>query len=280
MKKPLFPNDVKKSLPLWKWVLLILFGSTLFLFLSQTVYVVGCFSDNLWIKALLLFLGGSFVLGLYVLFVRVFEKRIITELRLGAIPDLLKGFAIGTLFIASVVGIFELIGVYRIASINVSWSTLLLDFSSLSIVAISEEIIFRGIIFRMIESRFNMVAAFIISSLIFGFMHLVTVDLWTAVAISAEAGFLLAAAYKLHHNLWLPIGIHWAWNFVSGTVFGFEISGNLPESGLIIPDINGPYILSGGNNGFEGSIITCICGITLGLALYYYGKRLSGKEVQ
>lgn len=280
MKKPLLMNDVKKSLPLWKWVLLILFGSALFLFLSQTVYVAGCFSDNLWIKALLLLLGGCLVLGFYVLFVRVFEKRILTELRLGAIPDLPAGFAIGTLFIASVAGILGLIGVYRINSINVSWPTLLLDFSSLSIVAISEEIIFRGIIFRMIESRFNTVAAFVISSLIFGFTHLVTVDLWTAVAISAEAGFMLAAAYKLHHNLWLPIGIHWAWNFVSGTVLGFEVSGNLPESGLIIPDINGPYILSGGNNGFEGSIITCICGITLGLALYYYGKRLAGKEVQ
>ena len=57
--------SVKLTMPLWKWILLIVFGSALFLFLSQTVPVVGSFSNNIWIKALLLLLGAIAVLGLY-----------------------------------------------------------------------------------------------------------------------------------------------------------------------------------------------------------------------
>ena len=58
--------SVKSTMPLWKWILLIVFGPALFLFLSQTVLpVVGSFSNNIWIKALLLLLGAIAVLGLY-----------------------------------------------------------------------------------------------------------------------------------------------------------------------------------------------------------------------
>ena len=62
-------------MPLWKWILLIVFGSALFLFLSQTVPIVGSFSNNIWIKALLLLLGAIAVLGLYAVWVKVFERR-------------------------------------------------------------------------------------------------------------------------------------------------------------------------------------------------------------
>ena len=108
--------------------------------MPQTVPVVGSFSNNIWIKALLLLFGATAVLGLYAEWVKVFERRKVSELRLQrAFPDLL---------------------------------------------------------------------AFILSSLTFGAVHLMTVDFWTAMAISAEAGFMLAAAYKFRNNLWIPIGIH------------------------------------------------------------------------
>ena len=62
-------SGVKSTMPLWKWILLIVFGSALFLFLSQTVPVVGSFSNNIWLKALLLLLGATAVLGLYAVWV-------------------------------------------------------------------------------------------------------------------------------------------------------------------------------------------------------------------
>ena len=100
-------------MPLWKWILLIVFGSALFLFLSQTVPVVGSFSNNIWIKALLLLFGATAVLGLYAVWVKVFERRKVSELNLrSALPDMLTGLLIGSLFIASVVGVLATRRVY------------------------------------------------------------------------------------------------------------------------------------------------------------------------
>lgn len=265
----------KHSTALWKWTLLLVSGFILFLFLSQISPAIGSLSNNLPVKSTLLFAGGLCILGLYVILVKLFEKRHVSELNVSrALPDLLTGFAIGAVFIAGVIFILALIGCYKIDSIEIEWGAMLLDFSVLFLVAVNEEIIFRGIVFRMIKEQFNINAAFIISSLSFGLMHLWNVDMWTAIAISAEAGFMLAAAYNLRNNLWIPIGIHWAWNFMSSTVFGLVVSGtSIKEYSLIVPEISGPYILNGGSNGFEGSIVTCICGILIGFVLLYYSRK-------
>ncbi len=180
------------------------------------------------------------------------------------------GFIIGGLFIVCVIDVLALFGVYRIGAISIDWIGLILNFAMFSIVAVSEEIIFRGILFRMIDDRFSTVFAFIISSLTFGIIHLSTVDFWTAMAISVEAGFMLAAAYKLRNNLWVPIGIHWAWNFFLGPFFGDGVSGISYDACVIIPEITGPYILTGGNNGLEGSVVTFILGLTIGVVLLRY----------
>lgn len=261
-------------MPLWKWILLIVFGSVLFLFLSQTVPVVGSFSNNIWIKALLLLLGATAVLGLYAVWVTVFERRKVSELRLQRVfPDLMTGLLIGTLFISCVVAVLALMGVYRVDSVNIDWVGLLLSFAAFSIVAVCEEVLFRGILFRMIDERYGALLAFIISSLTFGAVHLMTVDFWTAIAISAEAGFMLAAAYKFRNNLWIPIGIHWAWNFTLGPIFGVGVSGISEDACALIPEISGPYILTGGDNGFEGSIVTLVLGIATGVLLLWWIYR-------
>lgn len=267
-------NSVKSSMPLWKWILLIVFGSVLFLFLSQTVPIVGSFSNNIWIKALLLLLGATAVLGLYAVWVTVFERRKVSELRLQRVfPDLMTGLLISTLFISCVVAVLALMGVYRVDSVNIDWVGLLLSFAAFSIVAVCEEVLFRGILFRMIDERYGALLAFIISSLTFGAVHLMTVDFWTTIAISAEAGFMLAAAYKFRNNLWIPIGIHWAWNFTLGPIFGVGVSGISEDAYAIIPEISGPYILTGGDNGFEGSIVTLVLGVATGVLLLWWIYR-------
>ena len=260
---------MKQTMPLWKWITLIILGPLFFLFLSQIVPIVGTLSNS-WIgKIVLLFLGSFVVLELYALYIKVFEKRAPYELKLKtSLPNLLLGFTIGGLFIVCAVGILALFGVYRIEAITIDWINLILNFAMLSIVAVSEEIIFRGILFRMIDKRCNTIFAFIISSLLFGIIHLTTVDFWTAIAVSVEAGFMLAAAYKLRNNLWVPIGIHWAWNFFLGPIFGVGVSGISQDACVIIPKIAGPYILTGGDNGFEGSIVTFVLGLAIGIILF------------
>ena len=258
-------------MPLWKWIILIILGSLFFLFLSQVAPITGTFSNHLAGKTLLLFSGSFAIIGLYTLYVKVFERRIPYELKLKkALPNLFLGTIIGGIFIGCVVGILTLFGVYHIDAISIDWTGIVLNFAMLSIVAVSEEIIFRGIIFRMIDERFSTMLAFIISSLLFGIIHLTTVDFLTAMAISVEAGFMLAAAYKLRNNLWVPIGIHWAWNFFLGPIFGVGVSRISHDACVIIPKITGPSILTGGNNGFEGSIVTFILGLAIGIIILCY----------
>ena len=113
---------MKQTMPLWKWITLIILGPLLFLFLSQIVPIIGTLSNS-WIgKTVLLFLGSFVVLGLYALYIKVFEKRTPYELKLKtSLPNLLLGFTIGGLFIVCVIGVLALFGVYRIGTISIDW---------------------------------------------------------------------------------------------------------------------------------------------------------------
>jgi hypothetical protein len=51
------------------------------------------------------------------------------------------------------------------------------------------------------------------------------------------------------------------------------VSGISEDAYAIIPEISGPYILTGGNNGFEGSIVTVLIGVAVGLILYIYKRK-------
>lgn len=84
-----------------------------------------------------------------------------------------------------------------------------------------------------------------------------------SIAIAVEAGLLLGAAYKYSGTLWLPIGIHWGWNFFQGNIFGFAVSGGDAGSSLIQSSVQGPVILTGGAFGAEASVIAMVLGVLL-----------------
>jgi hypothetical protein len=84
------------------------------------------------------------------------------------------------------------------------------------------------------------------------------------VAIAVEAGILLGGAYMLTRSLWLPIGLHAAWNFTQGEVFDVPVSG-IAEHGLVQARMSGPTLLSGGQFGLEASIIAVVLATAAGL---------------
>ena len=90
-----------------------------------------------------------------------------------------------------------------------------------------------------------------------------------------EAGVLLGVAFKYSGSLWLPIGIHWAWNFTQGNVFGFSVSGSAKTASVFDPTVCGPELITGGAFGPEASVITVVlCSL---LALFML-VRLGGKR--
>ncbi|WP_280434631.1 CPBP family intramembrane glutamic endopeptidase [Nocardia carnea] len=132
---------------------------------------------------------------------------------------------------------------------------------SMASVAVTEELLFRGVVHRILEERTGSIVAIAVSSLIFGLTHAVNSNatLWGTLAIAVEGGALLAIAYTATRSLWLPIGLHFAWNFTESGVFGTAVSGADGEPGLLRTVLSGPEVLTGGTFGPEASLFALLC---------------------
>ena len=206
------------------------------------------------------------MLLVYYLVVGKIEKRKVDELiTISAGSWAGKGLLCGIGYFSIITAILAIFGMYSIDGYDFNVTNLIERFVFFLVIAVGEEIIFRGIIFRMIAERWNVAAALIVSSLLFGVMHIFNPDasIWSSIAIAIEAGLLLGAAYSFSGNLWLPIGIHWTWNFMEGNIFGFDVSGSPESYRLLTPSISGPDILTGGGFGPEASIIALVLGGSL-----------------
>ena len=153
-------------------------------------------------------------------------------------------------------GIAALFGVYTIVGPG-DTRELVKDLIGMTILAaFMEEMLFRGILFRWIEEFGGSWAALLITSALFGLAHSQNPNAtwFSSFAIAVEAGLLLGGAYMLTRSLWMPIGLHAAWNFTQGSILGVPVSGN-EAHGIFQAKLSGPVILSGGPFGLEASVI-------------------------
>lgn len=269
-------------MPLLEWCLFMFFGTVVltivYSFAQTPLYFEGLL---IWWKLILLCLGLGAILEMYLYFEKLYRKcnpqpvdRILSSN--GLIKHTATGLAIGFEYFCLVVSVMMLIGVYSIKTCQFDAKQLLLWFVAYLLVAVSEECIFRGVLFRLIDERWGFWTAIILSSLIFGLVHWANDNgtFFAGLAIAVEAGLLLGAAYKYSGSLWLPIGIHWAWNFSQGNIFGFAVSGNGEEASIISPQITGPEILTGGPFGAEASVIAMVLGFLFSCwFIYKYQQR-------
>ena len=180
------------------------------------------------------------------------------------------GWAVSVVnFLATIVCLF-LCGCYRIVNVEFDVASQLSWLSLFLLVGVVEEVIFRGILFRLIADKWNIAVGLTTSSLLFGLAHLGNpgATLWAALAIALASGWLFGMAYAYHQTIWVPVGMHWAWNYLEGGVFGCAVSGTpLDYRPLITPRISGTDLLSGGAFGPEASII-CVA-IGMGISIVY-----------
>jgi len=260
----------------WKIILLLVSGTILFLVLySLAQYIISTNEDVTIPFSLLL---SVLIVGMYALSIRLIEKKWTSSLDFRRmLPDVLLGGAVGiVLFLLVSVTLF-LLGCYKIISVHFSDRIITL-FSFYLLVACSEEVVFRGIIFRLLDRKWGQLSALIVSALLFGFLHIFNENatIWSSIAIAIEAGVMLAVAFKFSGTLWVPIGIHWLWNFVQGQVFGFSVSGNDFGDSLLIARIEGPDLITGGSFGAEASLITVIFAVLLTAYMLYLQKKRIG----
>jgi hypothetical protein len=185
-----------------------------------------------------------------------------------------RGVLIGVALFAAVIANIALLGGYRINGPGSAAGALAL-FGFMAAAAVTEELIFRGILFRIVEERAGTWGALALTGLLFGLVHLLNphASLWGAIAIAVEAGGMLAAAYAATRTLWVPIGLHFGWNFAAAGIFGATVSGMDGPAGLLDGVLSGPTLLSGGDFGPEASLYAVLAGAVLTMVFMVLARR-------
>lgn len=149
----------------------------------------------------------------------------------------------------------------------------LLFFATFVFVGWSEELLSRGYHLQTIASGINLFWGVIISSAVFGFLHLRNPGAsWVSTVGIFCAGVFLALGYIRTKQLWLSIGLHIGWNFFEGVGFGFPVSG-LDIYPLTRITVHGPEIWTGGPFGPEAGLIVLPSLILGALLIYLYTSR-------
>ncbi|MBD8542136.1 MAG: type II CAAX endopeptidase family protein [Massilia sp.] len=208
-------------------------------------------------------LSAAVAVAGYRWFVMRLERRPVTELALaGAGRELWRGLGIGVLLVVATYSVLLASGAFIITG-AVAPGVLLKPFPEQVMVAIFEEIVFRAIVFGMLQKFWGTKIALGVSTVIFVVAHMPNGGFNVlGAAMTAVASLALSGAYLLSGRLWLPIGLHFAWNFLCDAVFAVSVSGH-PARGWLQVSTSGPAWLSGGDYGVEGSIVT---GITWSMA--------------
>lgn len=160
---------------------------------------------------------------------------------------------------------------------DLSWGSFggfVVTLGAMASVAVNEELLFRGVVFRILEERAGTVLALLASSLVFGLVHLVNggATLEGTLAIALQGGMMMGAAYVATRSLWVPIGIHFAWNLTESGLFSAADSGT-SSHGLLRSTLSGPTALTGGSFGPEASLVALlVCAVPTALFLRHAAR--------
>jgi len=194
---------------------------------------------------------------LYTLLSRAFERRTVTEYNLTHWAQRLGiGALVGMALLSCSILIVDALGDGKTV-----WNPHLvivgMFFAPVICAPIFEELVFRGVWLRIVENMYGSGVALATSSLFFGLAHLANPHSgWLpAIGIAIEAGLMLGMAYVATRSLWLPMGLHFGWNFAEGDIFGAPDSGNT-IAGFFQTTTHGDPLITGGAFGPEASLIT------------------------
>lgn len=142
------------------------------------------------------------------------------------------------------------------------------------LIAFTEELVFRGYILNNLLPVTNKWTALLASAVIFTLFHIGNPGISTVAAINIFlAGLMLGINYIYTKNLWFGILLHFTWNFYMGCILGYKVSG-LQFQSLLQQELSGSTLFTGGNFGFEGSVVASVLFVLAAgaLALIYEKK--------
>jgi uncharacterized protein len=195
------------------------------------------------------------------------------------LPDILAGIGITFLQMGFIYVLMLGLGwltfegfAWEFDPVNVVITNVISFFIMFIFVGWNEELLSRGYHLQTIASGTSLFWGVVISSAIFGLLHLGNPNAtWVSAAGIFFAGVYLAYGYICTKQLWLPIGLHIGWNFFEGVVFGFPVSG-LDIYALTRITVHGPELWTGGAFGPEAGLIVLPSLLLGGFLIYLYTR--------
>ena len=233
-----------------------------------------------WWNILDLFSVSLTILAFF-LWVRLVEWRPVRSMGLpkkGALAAFAKGAILGSCMITGLFLILLALEAARLDRIQFNPATLFSWFLvavGYVIQASAEEIYMRGWLLPVISAKTNPYLGLAISSCMFAVIHLGNNGVSLISSIHTALFALLAAVYALKAgNIWGVCGIHFAWNFLQGNLYGFHVSGFDSQSSLLYFSTKGSSLLTGGAYGPEGGIPgVLICLLALVYVIFFMNRQ-------
>ena len=223
------------------------------------------------------FLAGSFLAAWTLL--KNWDHLPIADLGLsleGRTKDIFWGTFVALAIYAVGFGILYAMGEVEIAAVHFSAYELLLSWILMLLVALTEEIAFRGFVLgHLLTAGANRFVALFLSSALFSLMHIFNPNFSLIAFLNILlAGILIGSTYIYTRNLWFPIALHLFWNWFQGPILGLEVSGEQYGNTLLNLNLPEENLINGGAFGFEGSILcTALISIAIVLTLKSASKQ-------
>jgi membrane protease YdiL (CAAX protease family) len=182
-----------------------------------------------------------------------------------AVPEFLLGGAFGVALVGMCAALVVLsTAVWHERGAGFPWREVLIVYIP---AAVHEELLFRGYAFQKLHRWHRPFALFFVA-LVFAALHLGNAAVsWLGLTNVFLGGLLLGLAYERYARLWFPIGLHLAWNVMSGPILGHEVSGYDSMATLFVERGHGPGWMTGGEFGIEGSVWMTVTEIVAIVAL-------------
>jgi len=212
----------------------------------------------------------------YRFYVRKVERRAPAEASgPGVLRELGTGFGIGAALAVGVAGVLLLCGALQVQGLG-DWRAIFKPLPEQVMVATFEELVFRAILFRIVEQRWGLRIAVVSNVLLFALAHLPNEHISVvAVLATAAAGAGLLGVYLLTRRVWIAMGMHFAWNYLFDALMSVPVSGHAARGWIqVLPA--GPEWLSGGAYGVEGSVVTLLAWSAAAVVLFRVASQRPG----
>lgn len=251
--------------PIWRFFLSVVLLFAAFVLTKETlgtVFLIGKVHPSEWVAAFWQsLLGLVAIIAAFKLMTAVFDRRPLGSMGVAFHPrwwrELGRGLVVGAamLFLAIV-----LERVCGFAHFTFTPHPMLragsFSFVMFAVAATHEEAVFRGYPFQRLAESITPVGAIAATSALFGLAHLANPHRsWISTLNTALVGVPFAIAYLRTRSLWMPIGMHFIWNFLLGFFLGLPVSGLTISASVLTARVGGPIWLTGGPYGPEGGLL-------------------------